>query len=66
MHTFFIIAVITGSVVLFAVGVLSVLNDLLARFSQPLSLTLEGPEDNDHDADRDSVSPPWGANDARL
>jgi hypothetical protein len=46
MHVLLVIAVVTGSVLLFAVGLLSVLHDLLARFSQPLALTLESPEDN--------------------
>jgi hypothetical protein len=53
MHVLLIIAVVTGSVLLFAAGLLSVLHDLLARFSQPLALTLESPEDNPLDGGRD-------------
>jgi hypothetical protein len=54
----------TGFVVLFAVGLLSVLHDLMARFSPPLALTLQSPEDNEHDTDRDRVQAPWGAKNA--
>jgi hypothetical protein len=64
MHAFLIAALVTGSVVLFALGLLSVLRDLMARFSLPLELTLESPEDNEHDTD--CVPAPWGAKDARL
>jgi hypothetical protein len=66
MHAFLMVAIVVGFVVVFAVGFLSVLHDLLARFSQPLALTLEGHEDNDHGTDRDPLSSAWGAKDARL
>jgi hypothetical protein len=64
MHAFLIAALVTGFVMLFSLGLLSVLRELMARFSQPLELTLESPEDNEHDTDR--VRAPWGAKDARL
>jgi hypothetical protein len=66
MHAFIMVAIVAGFAVVFAVGVLSVLHDLLARFSQPLALMLESPEDNDHDPDKDPISSAWGAKDARL
>ena len=66
MHAFLIVAIVAGFVVVFAVGVLSVLHDLLARFSPPLAGTLESPEDDDHCSDKDSISSAWDANDACL
>jgi hypothetical protein len=66
MHAFLIIAVVTGFVGLMAVGLLSVLRDLTVRFSQPLALTLEGPEDIEHNPDTDPVPPPWSAKDASI
>jgi hypothetical protein len=64
MHAILIAALVTGFFVTFAVGVLSVLRDLMSRFSQPLELTLQSPEDDEHDTD--CVRAPWGAKDARL
>ena len=64
MHAFLVGAMVTGFVVLFAVGLLSVLHDLMARFSQPLALTLQSPEGNEHDRDGDLVQAPWGAKNA--
>jgi hypothetical protein len=64
MHAFLVGAMVTGFVVLFAVGLLSVLHDLMARFSQPLALTLQSPDGNEHDSDGDRVQSPWGAKNA--
>jgi hypothetical protein len=66
MHAVLMVAIVAGFVVVFAVGFLNVVYDLLARFSQPLALMLESPEDNDHDSDKDPVSSSWGAKNARL
>jgi hypothetical protein len=66
MRAFLMVAIVAGFVVVFAVGFLSVVHDLLARFSQPLALMLESPEDNDHDSNKNPISSAWGANDARL
>jgi hypothetical protein len=66
MHALLVIAIAAGFVVVFAVGFLSIVHDLLAGFSQPLALMLENPEDNDHDADKDPMSSAWSAKDARV
>jgi hypothetical protein len=66
MHAFLVVAIVAGFVVVFVVGFLSVLHDLLARFSQPPALMLESPEDSDYDSDKDPIPSAWGAKDARL
>jgi hypothetical protein len=60
MHALLIVVVIAGFVALIAGGLLSVLRDLTLRFSQPLALMLEGPEEHEGSADRDSVARSWG------
>jgi hypothetical protein len=66
MHAVLMVAIVVGFVVVFVVGFLSVVHDLLARYSQPPARMLESPEDNDQDSGQDPRSCAWGAKDARL